>query len=119
MLQALHLVDAGGLIRRLEHGLDTRIGERGVLISAGERQRLALARALLRRPTLLVLDEATNAIDVESERRILERLSSLGATILMAAHRVESLAFCDYVLQFPEGILTPRRSAPVRLEERA
>jgi ATP-binding cassette subfamily C protein len=113
MLAALDLVGAGALLRRLELGLDTRIGERGVLISAGERQRLALARALLRRPALLALDEATNAIDVASERAVLERLARLGpdTTILMVAHRAESLALCDHILAFP-GPKLSKVSAP-------
>jgi ATP-binding cassette subfamily C protein len=108
MLNALGLVGAAELIGRLEQGLDTRIGERGFRISAGERQRLALARALLRRPQLLILDEATNAIDIGSERALLEALAPLTprTTILMVAHRRESLAACDHLLAFPEATLT-------------
>ena len=104
MHEAIELAGAGPLVGGLEHGLDTRIGERGVLISAGERQRLALARALLRRPTLLILDEATNAIDVAGERAVLEGLACLTprTTILMVAHRRESLARCDHLLEIPQ-----------------
>lgn len=103
MWAALAQVDADRLVRRLQGGLDTRIGERGVMLSAGERQRLALARALLRRPAILVLDEATNAIDIAGERVILERLATMAGavTILLAAHRRESLALCDSVIEFP------------------
>ena len=113
---AIDFVGARVLIDRLEHGLDTRIGERGVLVSAGERQRLALARAMLRRPALLILDEATNAIDVAGERVILERLSTLrpATTLLMAAHRRESLASCDHILELPGLLLTPRHAAVLR-----
>ena len=107
---AIDLVGAGELLGRLEQGLETRIGERGVLISAGERQRLALARAILRRPALLILDEATNAIDLTSERVILQGLASLtpGTTILMVAHRRESLILCDHLLEVPGfGLSSP------------
>jgi ATP-binding cassette subfamily C protein len=117
MLEALDLVGAGELIQRLEQGLDTRIGHRGVLLSAGERQRLALAGALLRRPRLLLLDEATNAIDVEGEGRILEAVASLRprTTILLVAHRAESLRCCNQILELPGGVLRP---AP-RVERKA
>jgi len=103
MRQALDLVGAGDLLARLGGDLDSRVGERGGLVSAGERQRLALARALLRDPAILILDEATNAIDLAGERAILERLDGLRprTTILMVAHRNESLAFCDCLLTFP------------------
>jgi ATP-binding cassette, subfamily C, bacterial len=107
MLQALEATSAQNLLARLAHGLDTRIGHRGGLLSAGERQRLALACALLRRPRLLLLDEATNAIDVAGEAAILHLLTTLNprATILMVAHRMESLRLCDEILQFPGPVL--------------
>lgn len=105
MLWALDLVGAGCLLERL--GLDGRLGDRGARVSAGERQRLALARAVLRRPRLLILDEATNALDVAAERAILARLDQLrpATTILMVSHRAESLVFCDHVLRFPDLVL--------------
>jgi len=102
---ALSLIGADRLVRGMEHGLDTVVGERGTLLSGGERQRLALARALLRKPRLLVLDEATGAIDIESERTILQSLQRLRPrpTIVIIAHRMESLALCERVFRFEAG----------------
>lgn len=101
MSWSLDLVGAGDLLARL--GLDGPLGDRGGRLSAGERQRLAIARAVLRRPGLLILDEATNALDAAAERAILARLDALrpGMTILMVSHRAESLAVCDLILRFP------------------
>jgi ATP-binding cassette subfamily C protein len=103
MRQALGTVGAEAFLARLGQGLDTRIGHRGALLSAGERQRLALACAILRRPRLYLLDEATNALDVAAETPILQAIRALdpGATILMVAHRTESLRACDKILEFP------------------
>lgn len=117
MVEALALVQAGDLLARL--GLDGAVGDRGARVSAGERQRLALARAVLRRPGLLILDEATNALDVATERAILARLDQMrpATTILMVSHRAESLALCDHLLTFPD--LRLRRRAPVAMAAQA
>jgi ATP-binding cassette subfamily C protein len=128
MLEALEAVGAHPLLERLAEGLDTRIGHRGAFLSAGERQRLALACAILRRPRLFLLDEATNAIDVPAEETILRTLEALrpSATILMVAHRTESLRFCDELLEFPGPVLRTkagssgeRRSAVSRSGQKA
>ena len=103
--RALWVADAQGLLDRLPEGLATVLGERGSLISGGERQRLALAQAVLRTPQLLILDEATNAIDIDGEQVILRRLRATcpDTTILMIAHRLESLRACDRILLFDNG----------------
>lgn len=102
---ALELAEATGIVDRIEHGLDGTAGPAGELVSAGERQRLALASAMLREPRLLILDEALNALDLETEGRILARFAALPLrpTILMITHRVESLVHCDRVLTIRDG----------------
>jgi ATP-binding cassette subfamily C protein len=118
MLEALEAVGAERLLQRLGQGLDTRIGHRGALLSAGERQRVALACAILRRPRLFLLDEATNAIDVPAEAPILRTLWALRpqATILVVAHRAESLSLCDEILEFPGPLLRSVRSPVSRAD---
>ena len=93
------------LITRLPGGLDTVVGERGVILSGGERQRTALARALLRRPRLLLLDDCLSAVDAETESRILDNLKAfLGTTTLvLATHRIFVAELCERVLVLEEG----------------
>jgi ATP-binding cassette subfamily C protein len=102
---ALAIAEADALVAGMPDGLDTMLGERGTLISGGERQRLCLARAVLRRPWLFVLDEATSAIDVATERKILKRFAAITPrpTVVIIAHRDESLANCDRVYRFENG----------------
>ena len=102
---ALRRAGAEALVMRMPAGLDSLVGERGTLISGGERQRIALARALLRRPSLLLLDEATNAIDVEGEKAILTELRCASArpTVVMIAHREASLSLCERLIHFDQG----------------
>ena len=105
---ALELAGAAAIVARLEHGLETVVGERGTLLSGGERQRIGLTRALLRKPRLLVLDEAANAIDAPGEAALLTRLAALNPrpTILMISHREESLAWCDRIIRVADGSVT-------------
>jgi len=93
------------LIRRLPMGLDTVVGERGVVLSGGERQRTALARALLRKPRLMLLDDALSAVDAETEARILDNLGTFleGVTLVLATHRVFVAELCDRVLVLENG----------------
>ena len=105
---ALRLAGADEIVRRMPGGLDAVVGERGTLISGGERQRLAIARAMIRNPRLLILDEATNAIDIAAERVLIDALLDVAPrpTVLMIAHRRESLARCDRILRLEGGEIT-------------
>ncbi len=106
MHDAIAAVGATAIVDRMPRGLDSVVGERGALLSGGERQRLAIARALLRQPRLLILDEATNAIDQESEGDLLRRLAALEPrpTILIVAHRESSLRLCDTLIRVDDGV---------------
>jgi ABC-type multidrug transport system fused ATPase/permease subunit len=104
---ALRLVEADKVLQRIKNGLETVVGERGTLLSGGERQRIALARAILRQPRLLVLDEATNALDIQSEQVLFEKLLAIRPrpTIVIIAHRNESLAPCERLILLDGGKL--------------
>ncbi|HEY3928656.1 MAG TPA: ABC transporter ATP-binding protein [Candidatus Koribacter sp.] len=104
MYAALKLV-AADFVLDLPAGLETIVGDRGVLLSNGERQRIALARAVLRRPAVLILDEATNNLDSENERRVLEAILRLrgDVTVLLIAHRLSTLQFADLIYVLDGG----------------
>ena len=101
------------LVTLLPEGLESRLGERGVMLSGGQRQRVAIARALYRRPSLLLFDEATAHLDVETERLILAALSALKGrvTMILVAHRPEALAICDRVVRLAAGRVVGRLAA--------
>jgi ATP-binding cassette subfamily C protein len=117
---ALRLASAETLVRNLALRLETIVGERGALISGGERQRIAVARAVLRKPAVIILDEATNAVDVACEREIIQGLiaQTPRPTIVMIAHRPEGLSLCDRVLDLRHGRLVQVRPAQDAMVEK-
>lgn len=103
--EALEFAASADFVRDLPDGLDTLIGDRGIRLSGGERQRLVLARAIIRKPSILVLDEATSALDTENERKIqeaLERIKS-SVTVIVIAHRLSTIRGADQILVIEEG----------------
>ena len=105
VLEACRLVGLGDLIDRLPDGVDTPVHERGVSLSSGERQLLALARAFLARPRILVLDEATSNLDLKSEAMIEEALDVLleGRTAILIAHRLATAMRADRIAVIHDG----------------
>ena len=107
---ALVASNAADFVAALPEGVDTIVGERGARISGGQKQRLAIARALIRNPRILVLDEATSALDSESERAIQKALESLMAnrTTFVVAHRLSTVQKADTILVLQDGNLVER-----------
>ena len=108
-LQAMEQASCTGLLKRAPLGLDTPIGEGGVKLSGGEKQRLSIARALLRRPSLLVFDEATSSLDSITEEGITRTLQDLSAwrkhTVILVAHRLSTVMHADRIHVMEKGHL--------------
>lgn len=101
MKNIIELVELEKLLEKVANGLDTVIGEKGIKLSGGQIQRIGIARALYIKPSLLILDEATNAIDDSTEKKIFSNLDTLKRkfTSIMVAHRKSSLVLCDKIYE--------------------
>ncbi len=106
--EVLVSANADAFVKRLTKGLDTHVGERGVKLSVGEKQRLSIARALLRNPPILLLDEATASVDTETERQIQAALDRLmeGRTSFVIAHRLSTVRHADRIYVLEQGRIT-------------
>lgn len=105
LMGALAIASLDDFVATLPLGLETSVGDNGVLFSGGERQRLGLARAVLRGGQLLLLDEATSALDDQNERRVLENLRARGSAVILATHRLHSLQFDHREFRLQDGFL--------------
>ena len=121
-LEALHQAAADSLLARAPLGLDTVIGEGGVKVSGGEKQRLSIARALLRRPTLLVFDEATSALDSLTEEEISQTVRELSGSrqhiTILIAHRLSTILHADRIFVLERGHVAEAGRHAELLEQR-
>ena len=105
VIYAAQVANAHKFIRKLPDSYDTMLGERGVGLSGGERQRVSIARAVLKDPSILILDEATAAVDTETEHMIQEAIDRIinGRTTIMIAHRLSTLKKADKIIVVEDG----------------
>ncbi|HKI73324.1 MAG TPA: ATP-binding cassette domain-containing protein, partial [Pseudomonadales bacterium] len=108
--RAARLASIHDFVMKLPDGYDTRVGERGLKLSGGEKQRVAIARTVLKDPAVLVLDEATSALDIGTEREIQGALRevSRNRTTMVIAHRLSTIVHADEILVLDEGRIVER-----------
>ena len=113
--RALEMAQLADFIRQQPKGLDTRVGEMGIRFSGGQRQRVAIARALYMNPEILVLDEATAALDNETENALMEAIDALQGekTLIVVAHRLTTIRRCDCIYEVEHGKLVERTKEEV------
>ncbi len=119
MVEAAKMAQIHDFVMSLPKGYDTQVGERGLKLSGGEKQRVAIARTILKNPPILVLDEATSALDTMTERQIQEALNrvSENRTTLVIAHRLSTIADADEIIVLEAGRITERGTHEELLEK--
>ena len=119
VLSALHNAQCDDILEKLPRGLDTVVGTRGVYLSGGEQQRIAIARAMLKNAPILILDEATAFADPDNESRVQAAFSRLsqGKTVIMIAHRLSTVANADQIYVIQEGKIAEQGTSRELLEQ--
>lgn len=119
IIEVAKLAEAHDFILELPNGYDTVVGERGQKLSGGQRQRLSIARALLKKPRVLILDEATSAVDNETEAAIQRSLEQIrkGRTVIMIAHRLSTIVNADNIVVLDRGEIAAQGSHKVLVEQ--
>ncbi len=109
-----HVIDASkksGVfddINSFKYAFDTEIGERGVTLSGGQKQRISISRAIIKKPSLLILDDSLSAVDTETEKKILDELKLLESSVLIIAHRISTIKHADEILFLEDGRIVER-----------
>ncbi len=108
--RAIREAQLDGFIKELPAGIESRVGERGVMLSGGQRQRIGIARALYHNPSVLVLDEATSALDNATEAAVMEAINSFqgNKTLIVIAHRLTTIRNCDCIYEVRDGRISPK-----------
>lgn len=110
VIQAAKNANCYNFIQNMPNKFDTQLGDRGVNVSGGERQRIAIARAIIRNPDILIFDEATSALDAESEKIVQEAINNSlkNKTAIIVAHRLSTVINCDEIIVFEKGEIVER-----------
>ncbi len=120
LARAIRAARLDALVSELPHGLETVVGERGVRLSGGQRQRIGIARALYHDPSVLVLDEATSSLDLDTEREVMDAVRALRGdkTLLIVAHRLSTVEDCDRLFRLEDGCVVEEGGAAAVLRHR-